>query len=163
MSDWKAGLSEFMRGVKLEEEKADAGKLRMDARALEYIVQVATPALEEVKAELQRYGRKAEVQRTDGDDRPDKPRPASIRITAEYRSWMELDCNVVVIGTADPDRIHVEAVVAAYYFDRVGRRRSDETNRYLIPCDDPTEPPTREDISAYLVGLFQQEVARHME
>jgi hypothetical protein len=61
MSDWKKDLDDFM--AKKESEKAEKEKLVVEKRAKgeRFVVEMLVPALEEVKAELEKHGRMVNV------------------------------------------------------------------------------------------------------
>jgi hypothetical protein len=84
LSDWKKDLDEFM--VKKESEEAKKEKMAEEKRAKDkaFVAETLVPALEEVKAELEKRGREVSVSAS--DDR------ASIRVN--FKGIRELDLTI---------------------------------------------------------------------
>ncbi len=84
MSDWKKDLDEFITNK--ESEKVEKEKLAEEKRARDkaFVAETLVPALEEVKAELEKRGREVTVSAS--DDR------ASIRVN--FKGMHELDLTI---------------------------------------------------------------------
>ena len=84
MSDWKKDLGEFI--TRRESERSEKWKEDVDQRAKEalFVAEKLAPALDEVKAELEKHGRKVRVLSENGH--------ASINVT--YGGVTELDLTI---------------------------------------------------------------------
>lgn len=158
MGKWKADLNLFLQRLQQQEQKAKTDKQRVAALVTTYLHDTVIAALQDFQSVVEQYRRRVAIRPGVEVNRPDESVTRSVRITIDSGNRRELECEILVLGSADLDMLIVGATysdVTHELLDLSGKPEPRTSTYFFQNRLNRDEPPTRDDILNHLVILFK--------